>query len=86
MQRAFPVKQRIPTLFALYTFLYAVGNNTACQNWLNSVTIHDEWSYATFMIVNDAGIAVDINEFPTTSNPLCVSSAVIATDASHKRD
>jgi uncharacterized metal-binding protein len=19
--------------------------NTACQNWLNSVTIHDEWSY-----------------------------------------
>ncbi|KAJ5252876.1 hypothetical protein N7489_003286 [Penicillium chrysogenum] len=208
MQRAFPVKQRIPPLFALYTFLYAVGNNTACQNWLNSVTIHDEWSYdknlqyfigafiasegrrllndrqfsqqqassnvasndasadsnnkkkkkkdkskddkkdgddnkkqgkkqycpfqeretfhkpkdcflnpkkkdkesankaeaadkpavaasasienlwcsATFMVVNDAGIAVDINEFPTTSNPLYVSSAVIATDASHKRD
>ncbi|KAJ5277886.1 hypothetical protein N7524_004039, partial [Penicillium chrysogenum] len=45
MQGAFPIKQRIPPLFALYTFLYAVGNNTACQNWLNSVTIHDEWLY-----------------------------------------
>ena len=45
MQGAFPIKQRIPPLFALYTFLYAIGNNTTYQNWLNSVTIHNKWLY-----------------------------------------
>ncbi|KAJ5259957.1 hypothetical protein N7505_009338 [Penicillium chrysogenum] len=45
IQGAFPIKQRIPPLFALYTFLYAIGNNTACQNWLNSVTIYNKWLY-----------------------------------------
>ncbi|OQE67761.1 hypothetical protein PENNAL_c0161G01048, partial [Penicillium nalgiovense] len=45
MQEAFPIKQRIPSLYAIYMFLHAVSNNTACQHWLNTVSIRDDWSY-----------------------------------------
>ncbi|KAJ9481428.1 hypothetical protein VN97_g12047 [Penicillium thymicola] len=44
-QEAFPAKQRVSPLFAMYMFLHAVSNNTACQHWLNTVSIRDDWSY-----------------------------------------
>ncbi|KAJ5124498.1 uncharacterized protein N7515_008323 [Penicillium bovifimosum] len=45
MQEAFPVKQRVSPLYAIYMFLHAVSNNTACQHWLNTVSIREDWSY-----------------------------------------
>ncbi|KAJ5251874.1 hypothetical protein N7489_002284 [Penicillium chrysogenum] len=45
MQVALPIEQRVSSLYAIYVFLHAVSNNTACQHWLNTVSIHDDWSY-----------------------------------------
>ncbi|KAJ5967085.1 hypothetical protein N7501_003333 [Penicillium viridicatum] len=38
MQDAYPASQRVSPLFAIHMFLNAVANNTACRDWLNTVS------------------------------------------------
>ncbi|KAJ6125834.1 hypothetical protein N7471_010327 [Penicillium samsonianum] len=45
MQQAYPVKGNVSSLHAIHMFLHAVGNDTACQYWLNTVSINENWSY-----------------------------------------
>lgn len=45
MQEAYPVSERVSSLHAIHVFLHAVASNPACQHWLNTVSIHENWSY-----------------------------------------
>ncbi|KGO39027.1 Integrase, catalytic core [Penicillium expansum] len=45
MQEAYPAAERVSALHAIHMFLHAVGGNTGCQHWLNTVSIREDWSY-----------------------------------------